>query len=471
MKVLAPQEEFESRTTGARLGNVRPSRLPRTSVSRLRTWEVVAVITVVLLVTLGVWWQHGGFSQLVRGGSSTVSSLGQVTGLIAALGALFGITLTSRPGILERRYGLDTLLVAHRSIAIITVSAVVLHVFFATWARSLAADTSFLGALIDLALYEPWMVAALTSAVLFVLIALSSWHVIRHRLSYETWYFLHLLGYLTVALAFGHQVTLGSDFVGDPFALVWWCALASSTVIIVLASRVKVIALALSRRLAVSSVTRDAENIGTITLSGPGIRRIRATAGQYFLMRPLAKGLWWQAHPFSLSAAPTTDGLRFTIKALGDDSREILRIRPGTRVLLEGPYGAFTADRANGMPLVLIGCGVGIAPIRAILEDCSADASPIVIVRVHDETEFVHRSEIESLVHEKGGTLHVLCGPRAQLAPRDPFGAVNLKAWIPDAANRHAFICGPASLEFAVARGLRAAGMKRSQVHFERFDV
>jgi hypothetical protein len=96
--------------------------------------EVVAVVSIVTIARLYIWWRHDGLTQLLRGGSSSIISLGQVTGLIAALGALFGITLASRPGFLERRYGHDSLLHAHRWTAIITVSAVVLHAVLATWA-------------------------------------------------------------------------------------------------------------------------------------------------------------------------------------------------------------------------------------------------------------------------------------------------------------------------------------------------
>ncbi len=471
VNALAPPPVFDSNNNTASTSTKRSRRLPRTHPSHLLTSEVVAVVSAVTIVTLGIWWRHDGLTQLLRGGSSSIISLGQVTGLIAALGALFGITLASRPGLLERRYGHDSLLHAHRWTAIITVLAVVLHAVLATWAWSIITDKGPADALAGLLLYEPWMVAALTSAVLFVLIALTSWHFIRNRLSYESWYFIHLLAYLAVLLAFGHQITLGSDFIGDPLALWWWCGLAVVVALIVVASRLSVIVTSLRRHFYVASVTHDAEKIGSLTLNGPGLGQLRATAGQYFLLRPLAKGLWWQAHPFSLSAAPTTAGLRFTIKRLGDDTRQILRIQPGTRVLLEGPYGAFTADRAAGMPVVLIACGVGIAPIRSILEDCSPGQSPIVIVRVHDDVEFVHREEIEDLVKAKGGTLHLLSGPRANFTTADPFGSENLKAWIPDIGRRHAFVCGPATLELAVCKGLRAAGMKRSRVHFERFDV
>ena len=173
----------------------------------------------------------------------------------------------------------------------------------------------------------------------------------------------------------------------------------------------------MSRRLYVTAVSREANGIGSLHVSGPGLRRLRVAGGQFFNVRALTRDLWWQTHPFSVSAAPTTAGLRFTIKELGEDSARMLQLRPGTRVVLEGPYGVFTAERAEGAPVVLVAGGVGIAPIRALLEDCGPQQRPVVIVRVHDDADVAHRLELERMVASRNGTLHVLSGPPALVRP------------------------------------------------------
>jgi hypothetical protein len=33
--------------------------------------------------------------------------------------------------------------------------------------------------------------------------------------------------------------------------------------------------------------------IGSIHVNGPSLRRMRVAGGQFFIMCPLAKGLWW----------------------------------------------------------------------------------------------------------------------------------------------------------------------------------
>ena len=109
--------------------------------------------------------------------------------------------------------------------------------------------------------------------------------------------------------------------------------------------------------------------------------RSRHAGGQFLQWRFLRRGLWWQAHPYSLSAAPSGRHLRITVKDLGDHSRALARLRPGTRVAIEGPYGAFTAGARRGDRVLLIGAGVGITPIRALLQELPRGTDVVVVLR------------------------------------------------------------------------------------------
>ncbi|MBK9740533.1 MAG: ferric reductase-like transmembrane domain-containing protein [Actinobacteria bacterium] len=446
-------------------------RLPRPRASRLRTGDLLALPWFVTLVTVGLWVRHGGVTALLSGGTDTLLSIGQISGLIAALAAMGGLILSSRPRFLERRYGQDQLIAAHRWFGIVTVFTVVLHAVADTWAWGAATGGTIVTGLVDLLANEAWMVAALVGTVLMVVIGLSSWRRLRQLMPYETWYFVHLTGYLAVLLGFGHQLTLGADIATDTLALWWWWALAIVTVLVVTYSRLGDLLRSLTRRFYVTAVSREANGIGSVHVSGPGLARLRVAGGQFFNIRALTGDLWWQAHPYSVSAAPTTAGLRFTVKELGEDSTRMLQLKPGTRLLLEGPYGVFTSEQAHGAPVVLVAGGVGIAPIRALLEDCGPHQTPVVIVRVHDEFDLAHKIELERLVASRNGSLHVLTGPRQWFTRTDPFSAQTLRAWIPDVASRHVFMCGPASLESAVMKGMRKAGVPTAHIHSERFGV
>ena len=120
---------------------------------------------------------------------------------------------------------------------------------------------------------------------------------------------------------------------------------------------------------------------------------------------------------------------------------------------------------------MLVGGGVGIAPLRAIIEDCTPAQRPVLVVRVKREDEFVHRAEIETLLRARNGTLYVLAGPRHLFGGGDPFAPSMMKQAVPDLANRHVYLCGPESLERAVEKSVRACGVPLERIHVERFGV
>ena len=105
-------------------------------------------------------------------------------------------------------------------------------------------------------------------------------------------------------------------------------------------------------------------------------RRLPARAGQFFVWRFLSGAGWTRGHPYSLSAAPDGRGLRISVKTLGDGSADLHRLRPGARVLLEGPFGRLSARARTRRKVALIGAGVGVTPLRALAEEVMKAIDP-----------------------------------------------------------------------------------------------
>jgi ferredoxin-NADP reductase len=139
-------------------------------------------------------------------------------------------------------------------------------------------------------------------------------------------------------------------------------------------------------------------------------------------------------------------------------------------VYAEGPYGAFTSFHRSKEATLLIAGGVGVTPIRALLEELPAPVT--VLYRVRDTADAVLLRELQDLARARGAQLHVLTGRTgAGDPPNNPFDPRNLMALVPDIKERDVFVCGPSPMTTAVLRNLKALGMPRHQVHAERFSL
>lgn len=443
------------------------ARLPKTPAGRARTADLLVVAIGVPATALALWVLNGGPAAAAGSLGGALTGLGQLSGMASGLAALGGLALAARPAGVERRFGLDRMLSWHRWTGMVAAFGLLVHVVSLVAAYSMRASTNPFSEVAFL-FGEPWLPAAMAGGALMALVALTSWRRIKNRMAYETWYYLHVLGYLAVALALGHVLVLGSDFAGNLVAQLWWVALYVAVAVTILVSRVWPLLTSLARPMRVTGVQTLPDGSLSVWVAGPSLSRMHATPGQYFSLRFGVRGLWWQTHPYSLSAAPFAGGLRFTFTP-GDDAAAFRRISRGTRVWLEGPYGTFTADRAGDSPVVLIGAGSGIAPLRAILEDLTPAAAPIVLLRVSSADRAWFVTELQQLTDRLGGQLHIISGSRVSLAPHDPFSAAALAALVDDLPRRAAFICGPTGMTRAATRGLQAAGMPSSAIHTERY--
>lgn len=194
-------------------------------------------------------------------------------------------------------------------------------------------------------------------------------------------------------------------------------------------------------------------------------KRLAVSGGQFFQWRFLTRHHWWQAHPYSLSALPRPPYLRVTIKAVGDHSVAVAALKPGTRALIEGPYGAFTHHARRGAKVALVGAGVGVTPVRALLEELPAGSDAVVILRASSAAELVHRDEVAALVDGLGGRLVELVGPRDAVR----LDADALHRAIPDLARRDLYVCGPDSFSDGIVASARHLGLDPRRIHREEF--
>jgi predicted ferric reductase len=430
-------------------------------------WAVVLANAVAI-----VWlWVHGG-NLTLRSSGDVLTSVARLTGLLSAYLALLQVILLARVPALERLVGFDRLSVWHRWNGHACLDLVLAHVVFSVWGYALLDRFSVpkeISTMLGGGIY-PGMITATIGTVLIIAVVVTSVVVVKRRLRYEWWYAVHILAYAGIALAWFHQIPTGNELVLNTIAADYWRALYVATIVLLVVFRVLAPALAALRyRLRVAAVVEEGPGVVSLWITGRGLGRLRAQAGQFFLWRFLMRGRWSTAHPFSLSAAPDGRSLRITVKALGDHTARMAEIPVGTRVVAEGPFGVFTEGSRRRAKVLLIAGGIGITPVRALLQRMQGDV--IVVYRVVSAADVLFRAELDELAESSGIELHYVIGDHATDEGRDYLTPEHLRALVPDIADRDVYVCGPPALTDIVTRHVRQAGVRRSHIHAERFAL
>lgn len=290
-----------------------------------------------------------------------------LTGLLAGYGVLVMLLLMARVPAIEHGIGADRLARWHGRGGRHVLTLCLAHMVLALCGYAAHTGTDLLSAARDLLGYGAIAAAALGTALL-VAVGVTSVRAVRGRVRHETWRAVHLLAYSAAALAFAHQL-VGPDIAGSVLAAWVWAMLHATVAVLLLWYRgVVPLRQALRHSLRVLDVRREGPDVVSVVVQGIGLAELRAEPGQFFRWRFLQGRLWRTALPFSLSAPVRDDTLRITVKAIGDHTRRIRRLKPGTRVLATGPFGAMTAHRRTRRKVLLIAGGVGITPMRALFE-------------------------------------------------------------------------------------------------------
>jgi ferredoxin-NADP reductase len=220
--------------------------------------------------------------------------------------------------------------------------------------------------------------------------------------------------------------------------------------------------------LRVESIVEESPDVYSVIMKGRNLAKLGAEGGQFFEWRFAAKGHFLVAHPYSLSAAPTASYMRITVKGLGDHSRSMVTIKPGTRVFIEGPYGAFRAGQAKKKHLVMIGGGIGVTPVRALLDEFKNSRQIDFIYRVSHAEDLALKGELDQIAAQSGGLIkvHYMVGSRRQ----HPMDAAHLLSVVPTVRESDIYICGPKALVAAVIGAAHELGMSPDRVHHEEFE-
>ncbi len=443
---------------------------------RMRGADLLSALAVTSTsAAVALYLAYGGAGDFTTVGG-VVTSLGIVAGLVGTDLILIMLVLAARIPLIDRIFGHDRAMATHRSLGKPAVYLILAHAFLLIVGYGISSHINPIAETASM-WNIPDMPLAFIGTGLLLAVVVTSLVAVRRKFKYEFWYVIHLLSYAAVLTALPHQLSVGGMLAVGTGQRVYWIALYVVALGAIVAFRiVEPIVKSVQHGIRVTGIESLGNGVASIHMSGRNLKALGSSGGQYFIWRFWTGKTWWHSHPISLSAAPTDTSARITVRALGDGTTRLGRIPRGTRVSIEGPYGLFTDAGRTSPKLAIVAAGIGITPVRALLEDSKlVPGETTILLRGSQAAENFLWNEMEQLAHDRGAHFYSSVGPRARnahswLSARDVDRNVSLRSVFPDLKHSDLYVCGPQAWTDAVVADARASGLPDHQIHTERFD-
>lgn len=483
-----------------------PSRTPNFPQPRPRAVArpTLRLISEALIALLGIslialWLFSGAGYDLFHSVPNALGSIGSLLGMVAAFVFLLQLALMARIPLFEKGIGRDKIVALHRALGFASFWIVLAHVLIVSIGyitmRRYAPGHHPLVAFGRLIADFPFAdLAVLGTLIIFGAVVLLSLKRLRKKLRYELWHVWHLAAYLGVLLVIPHQLWSGGSFITSRGARIYWLLLWGAVVASLLWFRLlRPYLRSRHHDLRVLTAEPDGTRGVAVRISGRDLHKLRARGGQFFIWRFLdGETGWWQGHPFSLAMPPVSDDYQICVRVVGDGTERIKKLKPGTRVIAEGPYGRINGDLRVGNTLLMFAAGAGLGPMISILgEQHWLPGEAILVTRDNTPEEGMMLDEIKTLVNQRGLRWVQLIGhmpktgskwyPTNDQAGKGVDGTAVISGWLAELAEAEAgahhaqvhgtdvFMCGPPPWMDSVKEDLAKAGVPSSQVHIEEF--
>ena len=392
--------------------------------------------------------------------------IGSTTGMVGTFLALLMVILASRVPALERTLGQHGVIHWHRLLAPWPISLISVHAVFLTISYAEVAKRGVLKEVGVIVNTFPSMVTATVALGMMVGIGIISVRQIRTRIPRESWWLIHLLIYAALILSFAHEIALGPSFVGHPLTKLGWTIAWLLAGALVVTYRIGFpLYRSIRHRLKVAEIRPEGPRVVSVILEGRHLERLAIAGGQFFEWRFMTRQMWWQAHPFTVSALPQPPYIRLTVQGVGNFSRAVGHVKVGTSVAIEGPYGSFTTFARRRSRVLFIAGGVGVTAVRSLLEDLPLKSRPLVVLRASSEEDLILVNEVEELVRIRKGEVHRLIGSR------DAVRLDSIVKLVPDMAKRDVYISGSEAFVRDATAMARHAGVEAQAIHQEAYSI
>lgn len=398
--------------------------------------------------------------------SALFVNLGKAAGLIAFVILVIQAVLTTRLKILDRIFAIDKLTNFHKSMGIVIIILLIIHV-----------------SLLIAGFKNPAMLSAHTSweinlgktaiGLAFITVTLAATFQ-AFGIDYNIWRLSHKTALAIIALAFLHSYFIGPELHSQQMKILWWILILVGFSAAIY--RNLYIPFFLRKSYIVNSVIPQTYNTYTISLSPEDGEICPYKPGQFIFLKLKRPGRKSEIHPFTLSSSPAQTGiLQVTIKKSGNFTNTIDQTIAGDKALIEGPYGQFSFLNIHLNTLFFIAGGVGITPFMSMikyLRDTGDSRKVTILYANRTQKDIIFNNELETLpqnikvVHILSNPDHSWTGLKGYITKDTIYNYAN-----DFLQNCEVFLCGPPPMMKKMLTFLKELNIPASRIHYERFSI
>lgn len=397
-------------------------------------------------------------------------SWARLFGLLSMNSVLFQIILIGRIKWLKGRYEFESLSRYHKENGRVAVVAIILHPIFINLGYSLIRRLNFT---YPEYISRPLVFLAPIALFLLVGVVILSNPLVFNKINYKWWYNIHLFTYAAIALVMGHQFLAGGDFQRVPAFLYYWIGLYLFVFINFLVYRLILPMYQNNKhKFRVEKIEKETHDTHSIYISGQNMKNFTYEAGQFLVIR--ISGLGREMHPFTISKLYDGKTVRVTVKSSGDYTKKLETVKPGVKMYIEGPLGKFTPKTCKKDKVLFIAGGVGITPIRALLEKMGKEGKEMILLYANKtKNDIIFKGELSQLSSKYSIPMHYFFSREKEVDANEHLGRIKIidvQNLCPDLKDRDIFICAPLSMIKQFVRNLIDKGIKKDNIHFEKFN-
>ncbi len=411
----------------------------------------------VIFISMIITWVLWLFVEPIRE-ISAMSGYSQLIAAFALVAFAFINFISTRHKILDGLFdGLDKSYIYHKYLSICALVLAVIHNITISMGKKIERAN---GIKIP---KDPYAMYGTFSMYIFIILILIA--LVAKKLNYEKWKTIHK--FMIIPYAFGIYHYYGSAtyavFSLEPFCI-WLNLINIIGIISAIYSVFLYEKISFKYKYRVKKLEIVAN--GTFEITGDSIgKEIKFKPGQFAFLKILDNENGFVSHPFTISEAPKSGELQFTIKALGDHTKELLNtLKVGDEFVVSGPHGKFNYKTGVKNQIWIAG-GIGITPFRSFAQSgVGEEFSVDLFYAYNNEDEGAYKEELQ-LLNSNNLRVHLFNSKeKGFLSVNEISKLVNIKDSV------DVYFCGPAPMRENLKKQFKDSNFNIINFNYEHFQ-